>query len=478
MKYFWTRYLIIYPKTVIYMLQSTEYNLSEYLKWLGRSKDFRSIMKKRSLKFTSKAKLLFAVAWLIFLTCLFISILLFVRYIFDLELPFLLLAVFAWLITPYLVSLGIILPLWIGQKFVQKPKERRIIESARQLISNHPALKIAIAGSYGKTTMKEILRTVLAEGKKVAFTPGNMNTPIGISRFAKKLDGNEDIIIFELGEGKPGDIKELCELTKPDMGIITGINEAHLLSFGTLDKTIATIYEMQDYLGDKPIYKNIDCVLVSGKTKSDDKLAFSQKGVNDWKISRVEVSVGGTSFQAVKQDNKMLLHTDLLGRHNLGFMSVAIDIASSVGLSSKQIKSGISETKPFEHRMQPREFHGAWMIDDTYNGNSDGVRVGLELLKELPAKRRIYITPGLVEQGNKTEEVHITIGEQIAQVADVVYLMRNSVTDYIQKGLQKGNFGGELVIIDDPNKFYANLDQYIAVGDVFLMQNDWTDNYA
>lgn len=460
------------------MLQSTEYNLSEYFKWLNRTNDFRFVIKRRKLEYTKKVRLLLIIAWMIYIFLFGLSFLCLLIFIQSMEIVYLIKAIIVYLIIPFIISNGIVFPLWLGQKFIQEPKERKMIESAKQIISNHPALKIAIAGSYGKTTMKEILRTVLAEGKKVAYTPGNMNTPIGISRFTKKLDGTEEIIIFELGEGKPGDIKELCELTKPDMGIITGINEAHLLSFGTLDRTIATIYELQDYLGDKPIYKNIDCTLVAGKTNSDDNLAFSQTGVNGWKISKVEVLINGISFQIKKSNNEMLLRSNLLGRHNLGFMAVAIDIADSIGLKPEQISSGIKKTVPFEHRMEPREFHGAWMIDDTYNGNSDGIRVGLELLKELPAIRRIYITPGLVEQGDKNQEVHEKIGEQIAKVADVVILMKNSVTDYIKTGLNNENFIGKLIIIDDPQKFYANLDQYIAVGDVILMQNDWTDNYA
>jgi len=117
------------------------------------------------------------------------------------------------------------------------------------------------------------------------------------------------------------------------------------------------------------------------------------------------------------------------------------------------------------------------LIDDTYNGNSDGVKAGLAFLKEQKAKRRIYVTPGLVEQGDKTQEVHEKIGEHIAESADVVVLMNNSVTGYIMNGLDRKKFQGQLIIEDDPLFFYTNLDQFVAAGDVVLMQNDWTDNY-
>jgi len=340
------------------------------------------------------------------------------------------------------------------------------------------ALKIAIAGSYGKTSAKEILATVLAEGKNVAFTPGNMNTMIGISRFAQTLKGDEEVIIFELGEGKVGDVKELCELIKPDIGIITGINEAHLSSFGSIDQTVATIFELRDSLGDKPLYKNIENGLVRAEVKSDDKLNYNRAGVHNWKVSYIKTDINGTDFKIKKGDKEISAHTSLLGEHNIGIITVAVDIAESLGLRPSQIEAGIKRTKPFEHRLEPKHLNGAWIIDDTYNGNSDGIEVGLELLKQIDAKRKVYVTPGLVEQGDKTREVHEKIGRQIANVADVVYLMNNSVTDYIKTGLTAAGFKGEVNIIDNPLEFYTHLDQYIIGGDIILMQNDWPDNYA
>jgi UDP-N-acetylmuramoyl-tripeptide--D-alanyl-D-alanine ligase len=122
---------------------------------------------------------------------------------------------------------------------------------------------------------------------------------------------------------------------------------------------------------------------------------------------------------------------------------------------------------------------GAWVIDDTYNGNIEGVRAGLQLLKELPAKRKMYVTPGLVDQGAETERVHLELGRLIAEAApDMVVLMKNSVADFIQIGLQEGSFEGELRIEENPLKFYTNIAHITAAGDVVLMQNDWTDNYA
>jgi len=129
--------------------------------------------------------------------------------------------------------------------------------------------------------------------------------------------------------------------------------------------------------------------------------------------------------------------------------------------------------------MEPRPLGGAVVIDDTYNGNLDGFRAGIELLGELPAKRKIYVTPGLVEQGSATEENHREIGRLLAHARfDKIVLMQNSVTNIIADELERKNYQGEIFLVDDPLSFYRNLDKFVAFGDVVLMQNDWTDNYA
>jgi UDP-N-acetylmuramoyl-tripeptide--D-alanyl-D-alanine ligase len=188
----------------------------------------------------------------------------------------------------------------------------------------------------------------------------------------------------------------------------------------------------------------------------------------------------GMDFTAkINGQKKLELHTDLIGRHLLGPLSVAIAVAHELGLTNQEIKAGVAATRPYEHRMQPRSVGGAWILDDSYNGSIEGFRAGLELLKELEAKRKIYVTPGLVDQGEETARVHQEIGKLIADCSpDKVVLMQNSVTAFIENGLRSAGYNGRVEIRDDPLEFYSNIDQTIAAGDIILMQNDWTDNYS
>lgn len=477
MKHFLTRYTIHYIDALLYMLQDTEYRLKSYFEWYHRTSDFRFVMKRRKLTLTPKVRLLRFALWALWLVLIAVTSILVVNAYTAQSYVLGLCALLLILLLPSFLAYGITAPLFVGWLLIQRPKERALIEVARRILAKHSAVKIAIVGSYGKTTVKEMLSTVLAEGKRVASTPGNMNTPIGISRFARKLTGNEEVLVIEYGEEKKGDVTELAELSSPTMAVITGINEAHLVSFGTIEQTISTIFEISDYLGDKPVYMNGESKYVAAAAKSK-KYLYSRDGVDGWYVSGIKTSLeDGTQFVAKKGSKVVHASTRLIGLHTVGPTVATIAIADELGLSVKAIEAGLRKVEPFEHRMQPRQLHGAWIIDDTYNGNSDGVAAGLALLKSAKATRRIYVTPGLVEQGEKTQVVHEAIGKHIASSADVVYLMENSVTEHIVSGLEAAKFKGELTIIDDPLDFYTNLDQYVAKGDVVLMQNDWTDNY-
>jgi len=463
--------------SLVYMLQATEYNLGDYLAWFWRAPNLGHVQVRHQLKLTPKARLLLRAARAITLMVLLSVVILAAHAALVGSLIWLVAAALVLLAAPALTAYALAIPLWLGRQLIQNPRERTIIAAAASTIQNHPAFRIAIAGSYGKTTFKDTLATVLMSGRRVAATPGNMNTPLGISRFASRLTGEEQVLIFELGEYYPGDIRELCKLTNPQLGIITGINEAHLDKFKTLAATTATIFELADALPGGPVYKNGESPVVR-KHAGDDPLLYTRDGVNGWHIAHLKISLDGTSFTATREHTTIHAHSRLLGAHQVGPLVAIIDIASRLGLTPQQIEDGLAATKPFEHRLEPRPLAGATLIDDTYNGNSDGIHAGLALLKAADARRRIYVTPGLVGQGSQTAAVHRHIGADIAPVADVVVLMQNSVTSYIQDGLKQAGFQGQLQIIADPVRFYANLDQFVAAGDVVLLQNDWPDNYA
>lgn len=468
-----------YPRTLVYMLQSTEYNPSAYLAWYWRTVDFRYrvVAKRRHLEPTKAARLLLAILNLGIGLQVFVATGLLIIGLSGHNAQLFLAGLFLLLAYPIVWAHVIILPMFAARVLVVQPQERQLIAASKDIFASHPGVVIAVAGSYGKTTAKELLLTVLSEGKKVAATPANKNVASSHAVFAKSLAGDEDVLVIEFGEGQPGDVAQFTATTQPDMGVITGIAPAHLDKYKTLDQAAKDILSLADALPPEKVFINHESEAVKPYLRKNFQ-TYSSSGVMGWKVSNIMVSVDGLGFTMTKASRKLKLHSRLVGRHLVGTLAMAVALAAELGLSDKQIIAGVAKTAPFEHRMQPRLLAGGWVIDDTYNGNLEGLRAGLALLAELPAKRKIYVTPGLVDQGKESERVHKMVGQLIAKAhPDKVVLMQNSVTEWIKYGLEKGGYKGQLAIEDEPLKFYTHLDQVLAVGDVLLMQNDWTDNY-
>jgi len=372
-----------------------------------------------------------------------------------------------------LVSYFLIFPIDYLIKFL-------IVFFATKKIAQFPKIIIiGIAGSYGKTSFKEMLFTILSQKFNVVKTPESFNTPLGISQtILKKLNQNTQIFIVEMGEYYPGDIKKICQIAKPNIAIITGINEAHLERLKTLQNTVATIFEVAQNMEQKGL-------LILNEKNELIKKHFSEF------IKSQEVYLYGNQYKQIKDiqfredlpgysiDFSGLCLLSILGEYNLYNLDAIIYLAQKLKMTDEEIKESINKIKPVPHRLQPlfNRQNNILMIDDSYNGNPHGVEEAIKTLS-LFKRRKIYVTPGLVEMGKKKQQVHEQIGKSLAKVADLVILTKNSVTPYIEKSLLKNNFAPEkIVTFHSGNETYAKLGKILQSGDVILLQNDWPDNY-
>ena len=470
-----SRYSSCYPRSLAYMLQASEYDIRDYLVWYRKTKDFARVERRKRFVGTAKGLLLLVAAWTILFFLIGAAIFILwtgtgpLKYI----LPFLVV-----LFSPYFLAYGILIPLLVMRIVVQRPVEYLAMSKTKRILENHNAVKIGIAGSFGKTTMREIIKTVLSEGKKVAAPPWSYNTPLGISKFVKTLKGDEDVLVFEFGEYYPGDVRRLCELVGPSIGVITGINEAHLQKFKSLERTVETIYELADYLGERPVYVNIESELAR-KNLRPSHTPYDRECAGNWKIENPRTDLAGTSFTLIRDGTKLELTSALLGLHQIGPLAAAADIAIRFGLSFEQVQTGIKKTRPFEHRLEPKARNdGVVTIDDSYNGNPDGVNAAIEFLESLKGRRRFYVTPGLVEMGARTREIHKQIGKKLAKVnIEKVVLIKNSVTSDIECGLKEEGYRGDVIWFDDAPAAFAALPFLTVSGDIVLLQNDWPDQY-
>lgn len=470
-------YSLRYPTVLVYMLQNTEYYARPYLVWYWKTTQFGNVMYRRQLVRTKAARLLLLALRVGMLLQIVAGVGLIVLWQGQGMTGGLTLGLALLLSYPVVWAHLIVLPLVAGRVLIVKPRQWRRVRAARRLFAEFKGIKIAIAGSYGKTSMKELLLTVLGEGKRVAATPANKNVAISHAVFAQRLKGDEEVLIIEYGEGAPGDVARFAANTMPTHAVITGLAAAHLDRYKTVQAAGEDIFSLNKTVPADHVYVNGESPDALPFVASGNQL-YSVRGALGWKVSAVQTGLDGTRFVMQKGKQKMTLHSKLLGRHQVGPLAFTAAFAAEAGLTPQAITAGIAKTKPFEHRMEPYELSGATIIDDTYNGNLEGIRAGAQLLSELPAKRKIYVTPGLVDQGKDSAGIHREMGRIIASAKpDVVVLMQHSVTPYIQEGLMDAQFKGQLIVQADPLDFYTNLKVFVASGDVVLLQNDWPDNY-
>lgn len=470
-----------YVRTLVYMMQSTEYQADTYLHWYWRTGSFATVMYRRHLIMSRPARALLLILWLWIGLQLAAGAWLLVRAFQLHEIAWYTAGLAVAVSYPLVVAHGAVVPLLLGRWLVVGPRQRQAIRRSAEIFARHPGIRVAIAGSYGKTSMKELLATVLGSGLVVAASPGNRNVPIAHAAFAASLQGDEDVLLVECGEAQPGDITRFVHQLQPTHGIITGLAPAHLDGYKSLAAAGRDIFSLALAVPKGQLYVNGD----SSETKpflDKHMQTYGHQGALGWNVSKVKVGVRGTSFVMSKAGDRSRqhhVHSPLLGRHQVGPLVFAAALAMELGVDDGTVMAAIARAAAFEHRMQPYQQHGAWIIDDTYNGNLEGVKAGTALLAELPAKRKWYVTPGLVEQGRESQANNRQVGELVAAAKpDIVVLMRNSAEPSIRSGLEAAGFKGDIRTEHDPLAFYTNLQHFVAAGDVVLMQNDWTDNYA
>lgn len=481
----------------LYLLQLENYNLKRYLVLLPKAlfsikKDRRQklVWTPKLLALTNLAFLLIAPASFFYASLFGIENNTLSIFIFAI---FLALCVFFYPIFLIIAALILRLPETIVKK--------RIVARATEKMKKFPNLKvIGIAGSYGKTTMKEAISAVLSEKYRVLKTPENINTPLGIAELIQsKLDDSTEVFIVEMGEYERGDIEGICKMVRPEIGIITGINEAHLERMGSLENTVKTIFELAENIPDNgKVFLNADDELIvknyeryTGKKET----AFYSALAGDlckYKIERINFSKEGSGYDFEvaaeshgstdsPQGGESLgeFHISLLGEYVIGVAIAGIIVGQALGMDIADIKAGIWKIKSAKHRLElVPTTNGVTVIDDSYNGNPAGALAAMEVLSKFEGSRKIYVTPGLVEIGHATERVHTELGRKLGRITDIAILIKNSVTGYITKGLELSGFDMKnTIVFDSAVEAHAKLAEILKPGDVVIFQNDWPDNY-
>ncbi|MBI3304906.1 UDP-N-acetylmuramoyl-tripeptide--D-alanyl-D-alanine ligase [Candidatus Parcubacteria bacterium] len=477
----------------LYLLQLEQYELARYWKLLRLKGLFppKSGLRK-SLHWTLKARVIWLLACTIHLAILVFALERLSRL--DYALGFAALGVWVLLASAgpcllYTLSTALLLP---ADFFVK----RRIIAAARRKMHRlKNIMVVAIAGSYGKTTMKRVLQAVLSAQLPVAATPESVNTPLGIARFIlQEVSPDTTVLILELGEHYRGDVAHLCTIAEPNTVIITGINEAHLERMGDVATVAATVFEAVEHAKPKAlVVLNADDENVRAHCNQivipPDRLAFFSAANHPlcrYRIQNEEFLEDGSGIRGTltfpEEDACAAIHfhIPLVGTHALGTLVAACLVARHLGLNRTEIQIGISQIRPVEHRLQVlKGTDNILIIDDSYSGNPAGVQEAIGALSRFRSRRKIYLTPGLAETGSRAGTLHREIGAALARVADVVILIRNSVTPLLAEGLRQSGFQERRIVwFEHAAAAHAALPHILKPGDVILFQNDWGDQYV
>ena len=375
----------------------------------------------------------------------------------------------------------------IVANIINKPIEKLVFLHYKRLAKNKlnsmtNLKRVAITGSYGKTSTKNALNDILNVKYNSFATEKSFNTMNGLMiSINNKLDKFTDIFVAEMGAFRRGEIKEKCDFIKPQYGILTTIGTAHLESFGSRENIQKAKFELIDSLPPEGIavLNKDDEYQVSYDIKSDCKKVWVSIKDNtaDVYADDIKLSNKGTTFKChFKEKNEtVVLETKLLGSANVYNILQACALAYYLGLGLDQIKLGVKRIATIEHRLELKKYGEINIIDDAYNSNPVGSKMAVEVLGMMNGKK-IIVTPGMIELGDKQYEYNYEFGKQIADVCDEVILIGEEQTKPILDGINERKFNKDKIhILNDVKKAFPLMKKLADNETYVLLENDLPD---
>jgi UDP-N-acetylmuramoyl-tripeptide--D-alanyl-D-alanine ligase len=290
-----------------------------------------------------------------------------------------------------------------------------------------------------------------------------------------------------MGAYRPGEIRSLCRLVGPRLGILTAVGPMHLERFKTIENVARTKYELIESLppGGLAIFNadNPFCRDLAEKAKQTPDLRVHTYAIDHPEATvtaeDLSVDVQGTRFTARANGETAPFQTSLLGRHNVSNILAATVAALECGLSLEEIRAAVATLEPVPHRLQLlRGAGGVTVIDDAFNSNPIGARNALEVLAAFNGGQKILVTPGMIELGEREAEENRQLGTLAAEVCDAVILVGPLRTAPIRKGLEAAGYpAAKVTTVRNLAEATNRLQEITRPGDTVLFENDLPDTY-
>ena len=371
--------------------------------------------------------------------------------------------------------------------FINKPVEKGVnnyyINDAKRIINELPnTIVIGITGSFGKTSTKYYLNTLLSAKYNVLMTPASFNTTMGVVKTVRgMLNATHEIFICEMGAKGVGEIKEICDIVHPKHSMITSIGEQHLETFKSVDNIIKTKFEIADCITDGTVVLNYDNDLIRNHGTDKNKLTYGiGDGDYDYKATNIKVSPKGTSFTVIHKGESYDFSTKLLGSHNVQNITGAIAMAHFMGVPMRDLVFPVKRLECVPHRMEILDKgNGVTVIDDAFNSNPAGARAALGTLAMMEDCERILVTPGMVELGEREYDLNRELGEFAADCCDAAILVGERQAPPIKEGLLKKGYPEDKIYVVKSLNEGVEIAYGLNAGRkrVILLENDLPDNY-
>lgn len=457
---------------------------SVYLLWLALYEENPLRGGKLSLVFTLRAKR-------IYLCALALS-LIFILFVYWLSLfeffgpsqtaRFWLLGIIFFQSPPYLLALAnlILLPL-------EKCIQARFLKEAREKYRHLSPFTIGITGSYGKTSTKAILGELLTTAVGPVFWPKKgVNSLMGITRSIR-----EDLLpahkwaVVEMAAFQRGSIRKLCDLTPPNAGIITAVGLMHLERFKTKENIFLAKSELAEAVpADGILVCNADDEGARGVAEKFPKATTVLYSING---PRAGISCAASDISFTETGTRFVLHCEgstfeafipLLGKPAVSNALGAFAMCKALGCDTKLMLAALRTIRPVDNRLNLVKESGVLYLRDAYNSNPIGFAAALEVLEQLPGRRKILVTPGVVELGARQFEENLRLAELARKVCSIVFIVARTNREAWLKGIgtEKGD-ALEVKTFDHRDPALAELRSLVQSEDAVLIENDLPDLY-
>lgn len=355
---------------------------------------------------------------------------------------------------------------------IEKARNARYVETARRRLDEINPITIGITGSYGKTTLKNVLAALLSEKYRVCATPSSFNTPLGIARTIRENATDEtEIFIAEMGARRSGDIDELTRLVRPTYAVITAVGSQHLATFGSLKAIKEEKYRLARSLerpenaffgeGATELYRR------HGKGEAVGETIFCED---------VETTNGATSFTVVRGFVRLRLTTKMSGDFVPYAITLAAAVALRLGVDGESIKKAVLGLNSVAHRQELLYNGSDVIVDDAYNANEQGAKSALRLLSGFSGRTRVLVTPGIVELGVREYDANYELGEYAAGRCDYAIFVGGNARALVS-GAESGGMRKDRIIEVGSLAAATEALKKIKGARAILFENDLPDDY-